>query len=60
MTLDHDTGEMDGSVLAGDFARQQFRSLNGASLQDLVVECHASDSDGARLLEAYLNRQFPH
>jgi hypothetical protein len=60
MTLDHDTGEMEGSVLAGAFAGQQLGSLDEARLQDLLTECNASDPDGVRLLEAYLDRRFPH
>jgi DnaJ-domain-containing protein 1 len=60
MTLDHDTGEMEGSVLAGAFTGQQLGSLDKAALLDLLVECHASDPDGTRLLEAYLDRRFPH
>lgn len=59
MTLDHDTGDMEGSVLAGAFAGQQLASLGEAHLRDLLIECHASDPDGVRLLEAYLDRRFP-
>lgn len=60
MTLDHDTGEMEGSVLAGAFAGQQLSSLDEACLRDLLAECRAGDPDGVRLLEAYLDRRFPH
>jgi hypothetical protein len=60
MTLDHDTGEMEGSVLAGAFAGQQLGSLDEARLRDLLTECQAGDPDGFRLLEAYLDRRFPH
>jgi hypothetical protein len=59
MTLDHDTGEMEGSVLAGALAGRQLGSLDEARLHDLLAECHASDPDGVRLLEAYLDRRFP-
>jgi hypothetical protein len=59
MTLDHDTGEIGGSVLAGAFAGQQLGSLDAARLRDLLIECHASDPDGVRLLEAYLDRRYP-
>jgi hypothetical protein len=60
MTLDHDTGAIEGCVLAGAFAGQQLASLDAARLRDLLTECHASDPDGVRLLEAYLDRRFPH
>jgi hypothetical protein len=59
MTLDHGTGEIEGSVLAGAFAGQYLGSLDEARLRDLLAECHASDPDGVRLLEAYLDRRFP-
>jgi hypothetical protein len=59
MTLDHDSGEMTGTVLAGAFAGHQLGSLDEARLQDLLADCHASDPDGVRLLEAYLDRRFP-
>ena len=60
MTLDHDTGEMEGCVLAGGFEGQRLRSMDEARLQDLLAECRVSDPDGVRLLEAYLDRRFPH
>jgi hypothetical protein len=60
MTLNHDTGEMEGMVLAGAFEGQQLGSLDEARLQELLAECHAGDPDGVRLLEAYLDRRFPH
>lgn len=60
MTLDHDTGAIEGCVLAGAFAGQQLASLDAAHLRDLLMECHAGDPDGVRLLEAYLDRRFPH
>lgn len=58
MELDHDTGEMDGSVLGGTFAGQRLNALDEASLQRLLAECGANDLDGVRLLEAYLDRRF--
>ncbi|WP_201839454.1 DnaJ domain-containing protein [Microvirga zambiensis] len=60
MTLDHDTGGMDGSVLTGASEGQRLGSLDEARLRDLLAECHASDPEGVRLLEAYLDRRFPH
>lgn len=60
MELDHDTGKMDGSVMAGALAGQRLTSLDEASLRLLMSECQASDPDGARLLEVYLDRRFPH
>jgi hypothetical protein len=59
MELDHDTGEMDGSVLVGPFAGRRLSSLDEASLYRLLSECHTGDPQGIRLLEAYLDRRFP-
>ncbi|HEX8165489.1 MAG TPA: DnaJ domain-containing protein [Beijerinckiaceae bacterium] len=58
MELDHDTGEMDGTVLAGPFTGRPLRDLDEAALRRLHEDCRASDPDGVRLLEAYLDRRF--
>jgi hypothetical protein len=58
MELDHDTGAMDGSVLAGPFSGRRLDSLEAPDLQRLFAECRSADPDGARLLEAYLDRRF--
>jgi hypothetical protein len=59
MELDHDTGAMDGTVLAGALSGRRLGTLDDAALQDLLGECRRSDPDGARLLEAYLDRRSP-
>lgn len=58
MELDHDTGSMSGSVLAGSQAGRRLDELDEAALQNLYEECRAADLDGVRLLEAYLDRRF--
>ena len=58
MELDHDTGDMDGSVLAGPKAGRTLASLSELELKLLYEECGAADPDGVRLLEAYLDRRF--
>jgi hypothetical protein len=60
MTLDHDTGEMDGVVLAGARAGRHLSSLDEVGLQFLLRECRMDDPEGVRLIEAYLDRRFPH
>ena len=59
MTLDHDTGEMDGEVLAGRLRRARgCRSSRQAELQRLVAELDArGDEDSLSLLLAYLDRR---
>jgi DnaJ-domain-containing protein 1 len=59
MRLDHDTGSMEGEVLAG---RHQGRALGGMALGellDLLAECSARDPKAASLIEAYLDRSHP-
>lgn len=60
MELDHDSGEMDGSVLAGTFMGRRLGTLEETDLRNLLGECRAGDPDGTRLVEAYLDRRFPH
>lgn len=55
MTLDHDTGAMDGSVISGQF---QGRVLSAMPLQELLsLRSEVSgDADSLALLEAFLDR----
>lgn len=59
MELDHDSGAMTGSVKAGAYAGRALDGLTMAELSALMRECLARDPDGARLLEAYLDRRSP-
>lgn len=59
MELDHDTGAMDGTVLAGSMTGRRLGTLDEAALAALLQECRRSDPDGVRLLEAYLDRRSP-
>ena len=59
MTLDHDTGTMEGTILRGRFAGMRLAELGAADLLALLRECRAEDEEGARLLEAYLDRAHP-
>jgi hypothetical protein len=59
MTLDHDTGSMEGTILRGRFAGMRLDELGSADLLVLLRECRAEDEEGARLLEAYLDRVHP-
>ncbi len=56
MELDHDSGEMDGTVLAGPFEGRRLSDLDQVLLIDLYRWMAAQDEQGARLLEAYLDR----
>jgi hypothetical protein len=59
MALDHDTGDMDGRVLAGPFEGRSLNELAETDLAEVARLCQTSDPDGLRLLEAYLDRRFP-
>ena len=59
MSLDHDTGGMTGTVLAGNFAGARLEEMRIGDLLGLLRECRAADEEGARLLEAYLDRLHP-
>ena len=56
MTLDHDTGEMNGSVLEGPFAGNELNELSLEQLIALLAECTREDEESAALLRAYLDR----
>ena len=56
MTLDHDSGEMEGVVLQGRYAGAPLDQLSESQLLDLFDECSLRDDEGRRLLEAYLDR----
>lgn len=59
MTLDHDTGAMDGLVLKGPMAGSRLAELSPGQLLDLLRTCRVDDADAAQLLEAYLDRAHP-
>jgi hypothetical protein len=56
MTLDHDSGEMNGTVLEGRYAGQSLSELAQGQLLELLGECEREDEESARLLRAYLDR----
>ena len=59
MQLDHETGGMDGRVLEGSLAGAALSQLTRPQCEILFSECQRDDPEGARLLEAYLDRRFP-
>jgi hypothetical protein len=58
MRLDHLSGAMTGRVLAGAYAGRAVETLSRPELIALRQELMRDDPDGARLLEAYLDRRF--
>lgn len=59
MELDHDTGAMDGEVLAGEYAGRRLSELDLDDLTELYYECVAAGPQTSALLEAYLDRTHP-
>jgi hypothetical protein len=58
MRLDHDSGVMTGSVLAGTYAGRTLETLARPELLALRQELARNDPEGVALLEAYLDRRF--
>jgi DnaJ domain len=56
MSLDHDSGELSGTILAGEHAG---RSLGEFDLAQLLAMMPAFDAESVALLESYLDRRFP-
>ena len=56
MTLDHDTGALTGTVIAGPYAG---RSLEDFDLPALIAMFGELDAESGPLLESYLDRRFP-
>jgi hypothetical protein len=57
MMLDHDSGLMEGRCLKGRFAGRALSSLRDAEVLELLEDISGTDQQGARLLEAYLDRR---
>ena len=58
MGLDHDTGAMDGQVLAGRYEGRRLSELDLGSLLE-IAEDMRDDAESLRLLESYLDRAHP-
>ena len=56
MELDHDTGEMDGDILEGQYAGRRLSDLDLGSLIDLLNLAESKDEQSAQVLESYLDR----
>ncbi|GJL81443.1 MAG: molecular chaperone DnaJ [marine bacterium B5-7] len=56
MTLDHDSGAIEGEILAGDFKGQMLSSLNLAQLLELRDACTGTDQQSVPLIEAYIDQ----
>ncbi len=59
MVLDHDSGRMEGRVVAGRFEGFTLDAMTIDELLALAAELSSVDPQGLRLLEAYLDRRDP-
>ena len=59
MVLDHDSGTMDGEVLAGPFKGRKLASLTLADAQRLHSQCAAAPDQSRALFEAWISRARP-
>lgn len=58
MTLDHDSGSMEGIILKGAFEGMTLAELQQNQLFDLYRTWSTEDADSAALLESYFERRF--
>jgi hypothetical protein len=58
MELDHDTGGLEGIVLAGTFEGRELSSMTREEILDLGTELEA-DAESVQLVETYLDGRFP-
>lgn len=56
MTLNHETGELEGDVTDGRFAGQQLSAMPMEAIVQLHKECLQNDDESAALVESYLDR----
>lgn len=59
MTLDHDSGEMDGTCLTGRLSGRALSSLSDAEVMELLHTFRTESAQEAALLEAYLDWRMP-
>jgi hypothetical protein len=59
MELDHDTGVMDGEILAGPLRGKRLSALAETELRTFYDQCTASADQSRALIEAWLDRNRP-
>ena len=59
MSLNRDSGDLEGEVLTGDFAGRSLDSLGRTDLLSLLAWCEREDPRSVALLETYLDRRDP-
>jgi hypothetical protein len=59
MTLDHESGDLDGEILVGTFKEWRLSELGKDQLMELMEYSREHDPDSAQLLSNYLDQRFP-
>src|SRR5574338_1397087 len=59
MSLDHQTGDLDGEVMLGAYAGRRLSDLTFDELTDLLRLCATVDSASVALLETFLDQRWP-
>jgi len=59
MTLDHDNGNMSGTISEGNHSGTDIEDMTTQQLIVLLNTCLLEDANSARILEAYLDRNRP-
>ena len=59
MTLDHQSGRIDGEVIAGQFQGRKLSSLSLDEIKTYYSTCATQDPQALRLIEAFVQREFP-
>lgn len=59
MTLNHRTGRIDGDIIAGQFNGRTLSSLSFDEIRQLHSICQQQDIEAVRLIEAFIEREFP-
>ena len=59
VALDHDTGEMEGTCLAGRFEGRALSSLSDREAMELLAELYQAGAPEAAVMEAYLDWRLP-
>jgi len=58
MRLDHDSGQMSGTVLKGRFKGRELHAMTLSDILDLRQDLRADDPQSVALIEAFLDRAF--
>ncbi len=58
MSLDHDSGTLDGTVLTGKFHGRRLGEMSEQEVLELLHECRIEDAQSAGIIETYLDRIY--